>query len=354
MIKRITQIVCVPISGTIGYWLWKAIEMLLATVAVTLWPWLESLIEIFLISSMAVAGFFVGRPIGKGINLLLSRITRKTKEMPIKDMFLAVIGLTVGFLLAFLVSKIFDKINNQVLVTSINVFLYIVGGFLGVRIFLLRSEDFSFVDRRLKKADEGEKGGKGGTVLDTSILIDGRALDIYKTGFLQTPVYVPKFVLEELSRLADSEDQKKRTRGRIGLDTVKRLRESDDVIISPKDSSDSDNYDDKLIAFAKEHGAGIMTNDYSLNMVASVQGVNILNINELVNALKPTVIAGDEIKIEVSRVGKDPSQGVGYLDDGTMVVVENGAEYLESVVEVTVTSMLQTNAGKIIFGKVRE
>ena len=166
-------------------------------------------------------------------------------------------------------------------------------------------------------------------------------------------MYIPDFILDELTSLADSDDNKKRTRGRLGLDTVKKLRESEGVILISKDYPEQEKIDGKIIALAKELNAQIMTNDYSLNMVASVQGVKILNINELVNALKPTVVAGDEISIEISKMGKEPDQGVGYLDDGTMVVVENGAQYVDNVVEIVVVSLLQTNAGKIIFGKVK-
>lgn len=325
-------------------------ETILKSFNIYLWGWAAVLLEIACISALAVAGYFIGKPVSNWVAYLLAKSTKKAKEMSFSELLAVTFGLLVGFLCAFLICQIFVKISNEILVTCINALIYICFGFFGAKVALMRHSEFSFFQKR--KKDENIKEQKSGTILDSSILIDGRAYDIYKTGFLAEPVYIPRFILDELTSLADSDDNKKRTRGRIGLDTVKKLRENKSVVICEKDFSDSDNTDGKIIALAKELSASIMTNDYSLNMVASVQGIKILNINELVNALKPTVVAGDEIDIEISKSGKEPSQGVGYLDDGTMVVVENGSEYVDKVVNVQVTSMLQTNAGKIIFAKI--
>lgn len=352
MIKKIIQILFVPIGGALGYWSLTLIEKLFNLINIVLPTGVRIFCEIAFVSLMAVAFYFLGDPISNWVSKLLSKITKTAKEMPIKDLILALLGLLVGLLGAFLICQIFRNLTNQLLVTCINALIYICSGFLGVRVFLLRRDDVNFFDKKRKSEKEEKQTQKGGTILDSSILIDGRAFDIFKTGFLPEPLIIPTFVLDELTRLSDSEDNKKRTRGRIGLDTVKKLKELKCVKVIDKDFA-SDTVDSKIISLAEELNACVMTNDYSLNMVASVQGVKILNINELVNALKPTVIAGDELKIEVSKLGKDPTQGVGYLDDGTMVVVENGAEYVDSMVEIIVTSMLQTNAGKIIFGKVK-
>ena len=354
MIKKVIRILFAPIGGALGYWLWRLVEMLLATLNLTLPDWLVLLLEIACVSALAVVGFFVGGPISTWCAETLAKITKKSKEMPAKDLFLAVFGLLIGFVGAFLICQIFNKISNEILVTSINAIVYICCGFLGMRIVLMRRDEISLPLKR-KKGEDNDKGDfSGGTVLDSSVLIDGRVFDIYKTGFLKEPIYIPKFILDELSRLADSDDNRKRTRGRIGLDAVKNMRKENNVIISAKDYADKETVDDKIITFANEMGADIMTNDYSLNMVASLQGVRILNINELGNAIKPTVVAGDELNIEVSKIGKDPTQGVGYLDDGTMIVVENGSDYVGQFVEIVVTSMLQTNSGKIIFGKIKD
>lgn len=350
MIKRIIQILFAPIGGALGYWLWILAETILANFNIVLWGWAAILCEIACVSALAVVGYFVGKPISKWVAYMLAKATKKAKEMSVSELFSVTMGLLIGFLFAFLICQIFVKISNELLVTCINALIYICLGAFGARVAYLRREDIGF-NVKYKKGDKEEN--VSGTILDSSILIDGRAYDIYKTGFLSEPIYIPQFVLEELTSLSDSDENKKRTRGRIGLDTVKKLKENKNVIILKKSKVEGESIDEKIIALAKEIGAKVMTNDYSLNMVASVQGVKILNINELVNALKPTLIAGDELQIEVSKKGKEESQGVGYLDDGTMVVIENGAEYLDSVVTVQVTSLLQTNAGKIIFAKVK-
>ena len=325
-------------------------ENILKNFNIFLWGWAAVLLEIACISALAVVGYFIGKPISKWVTYYLTKSTKKAKEMSFSELLAVSFGLLAGFLFAFLICQIFSKISNEILVTCINALIYICFGFFGAKVAHMRHSEILFFQKR--KKDETVKEQKSGTILDSSILIDGRAYDIYKTGFLSEPIYIPKFILEELTTLADSEDNKKRTRGRIGLDTVKKLRENKNVVLADGDFSEIENTDGKIIALAKELSASIMTNDYSLNMVASVQGIKILNINELVNALKPTVVAGEEISLEISKAGKEPTQGVGYLDDGTMVVVENGAEYVDKVVNVQVTSMLQTNAGKIIFAKI--
>lgn len=345
MIKKIIHLLFVPIGGALGYWLWKLIEMVLIKTGTTPWGWVAVAGEVAFISVLAIVGYFCGKPASDFFYRGITKITKKAKAMSAKELFLAVFGLLAGFTAAFLVCQIFRNIQNTVLVTSINAVIYICCGVLGVRLALMHRDEVSVLENNKEQA--------GGTVLDASILVDGRAADIVKTGFLRKPLYIPKFVIDELSLLADSEDAKKRTRGRLGLDTVKLLQEKHGAEAVNKDYSDSDSVDDKLIAFAKKTGCSIMTNDYSLNMVASIENITVLNVNELVNALKPTVVAGDEIKIEITKAGKDPSQGVGYLDDGTMVVIENGAGHIDKTVDVCVTGMLQTNAGKIIFAKLK-
>ncbi len=347
--KRVLHILFAPIGGAIGYWIWLLLEYVLQKTDITLWGWVAGIIEISLISAFALLGFFLGAPCSDAISRGMAKMAKRAKEMSARELFMAVAGLLIGLVCAFLVSQIFSKISNELLVTCINALIYICLGALGVRVAMMRGDDYAIP---VTAACDGEP--YSGTVLDTSILIHGRAYDIFKTGFLSSPVYIPKFVLDELSRLADSDDEKKRTRARMGLDTVKKLQSENNVVLSNDSFSDIESIDDKLIAFAKKSGAAIMTNDYSLNMVASLQGVTILNVNELVNALKPTVVARDELTVELTRPGKTPSQGVGYLDDGTMVVVEDANEHVGSFVDIVVTSMLQTNAGKIIFGKIKE
>lgn len=349
MIKKIIQLLLIPIGGAVGYWAWLGVKFILDKMSIGLWGWVLAVLELSAILIFAIIGFFVGRPFSEAFLKAITKVTRWLKAMPAQELLLAVVGLLVGLVTAFLVCQVFKNIQNDVLVTCINAVIYLFSGVIGVRGALMHRDEYVLPVKNKKN----NKNEFSGTILDSSILVDGRITDIVKTGFVSKPIYIPKFVLAELTLLADSEDAKKRTRGRIGLDAVKKLQEEKQAKVIGKDYPESNNIDDKLIKLAKELEVNIMTNDYSLNMVASVQGVEILNINELVNALKPTVIAGDEIKIEITKAGKDPTQGVGYLDDGTMVVVEDGAKYIDKIVDTVVSSMLQTNAGKIIFCKIK-
>lgn len=344
MIKKIIHLLCVPISGALGYWLWIFTDIILKSLGINPFSWVGATGVIVFVSVFAVVGYFVGKPVSELSVKMMHKITKKAKEMPAKEMFLGIFGLLIGFVGAFLLCQIFGNIDNTVLVTSINAVIYIICGALGVRLALMHCDEIVLPLK--KKKDDG-------TVLDASILVDGRVCDIVKTGFLKKPVYIPKFVIDEISALADSEDAKKRTRGRMGLDAVKKLQSEFEATVVQKDFCTDGSVDDKIIAFAENMGCCIMTNDYSLNMIAGLQGVEILNINELINALKPTVLAGEELRIEITKEGKEPSQGIGYLDDGTMVVIENGAEHINKTVDTVVTGMLQTNSGKIIFAKLK-
>ncbi|HWT06571.1 MAG TPA: PIN domain-containing protein, partial [Xanthomonadales bacterium] len=196
-------------------------------------------------------------------------------------------------------------------------------------------------------------GGGGGEpkVLDTSVIIDGRVLDIVRSGFLDGPLLLPRFVLRELQLIADSADPLKRTRGRRGLELLSTLQETVPIEIVERDPEDIAQVDAKLVRLAQERGAKLVTNDYNLNRVAHVEGVSVLNINELANALKPVLLPGDELRVSVIREGRETHQGVGYLDDGTMIVIENGRRLIGETVDVAVTSALQTNAGRMIFAR---
>jgi uncharacterized protein YacL len=190
-------------------------------------------------------------------------------------------------------------------------------------------------------------------VVDTSVIVDGRILEIIESGFLEGTLVVPRFVLRELQTIADSVDALKRTRGRRGLEVLNRLQELRPLDISERDYADlpSGNVDAKLVRLAKDLNALLVTNDYNLNRVASVEGVGVLNINELANAVKPVVLPGEELHVQVIREGKEAHQGVGYLDDGTMIVVEHGRRLIGEQTDVVVTSVLQTVAGRMIFAR---
>ncbi len=198
---------------------------------------------------------------------------------------------------------------------------------------------------------EAEKRTSEIKILDTSVVIDGRIADIAEVGFLSGTILLPKFVLNEIQALADSKDPIKRSRARRGLDVLNKLKDiaNLDLKISQKDFPETKGVDTKLINLAKELGASIITNDYNLNKIAKLDGIQVLNINDLANAVKPVLLPGEEFELDVLKEGKENNQGVGYLSDGTMVVVANGLNYIGKKITVKVTSILQTSAGRIIF-----
>jgi uncharacterized protein YacL len=193
-------------------------------------------------------------------------------------------------------------------------------------------------------------------ILDTSIIIDGRIIDIAATGFLEPPFLVPNFVLREIQLISDSPDAIKRNRGRRGLDMLNQLQKRSDleVKISYKDYTETREVDQKLIRLAKDTGGYLVTNDFNLNKVAELQGIRVLNMNNLANALKPVVLPGEEIELQVVKEGKDENQGIAYLEDGTMVVIEGGGKLIGKKVKINVTSVIQTNAGKMVFTKLAQ
>ena len=192
-------------------------------------------------------------------------------------------------------------------------------------------------------------------ILDTSVIIDGRVFDVCKAGFLEGELVIPAFVLGELRHIADSADSLRRTRGRRGLDVLQRIQSELDcpVRVEEKDYEDADEVDVKLLRLARDLGGAVLTNDYNLNKVAGVTGVRVLNINELAGALRPVVLPGEEMTVHLVREGKEPGQGVAYLDDGTMVVVENGRRRVGETLEAEVTTVLQTSAGRMIFARLK-
>ena len=215
-------------------------------------------------------------------------------------------------------------------------------------------ESKSNLAEKTEKEETEEFSKKIPKILDTSVVIDGRIIDIVETGFMDGPFLIPSFVLREIQLISDSPDPIKRSRGRRGLDMLNELQNKNvhDVKISYQDYSDTREVDAKLIKLSKDLNGKLITNDFNLNKVAGLQGVEVLNINSLANALKPVVLPGEELEIQIVKEGKDQDQGIGYLDDGTMVVVENGGNLLNKKTRVAVSSVLQTNAGKMIFTKV--
>lgn len=221
----------------------------------------------------------------------------------------------------------------------------------GMALGAARGERFSLASLRAAWSESTEQHNY--KILDTSVIIDGRIADVCETGFLDGTLVVPQFVLRELQYIADSQDPLKRNRGRKGLDILQRIKKGPDVrvVISEADFPDIKDVDMKLIELAKQLSGKIMTNDFNLNKVAELRGVQVLNVNVLANSLKPVVLPGEAMKVFVLKEGKEANQGVGYLDDGTMVVVDNAKKHIGRNIDITVTSVLQTTAGKMFFGK---
>lgn len=256
------------------------------------------------------------------------------------------IGIISGWILFSVYTSAFPRYRQYLIV----IFLILLPlSFLSLAI--KKSELFSplyWVEAFRKRPLIGSK-----KILDTSVIIDGRIADICSTGFIEGPILIPKFVLAELQRVADSSDPLKRQRGRRGLDIVERLKTEPEanVVITETDFPEIKGVDQKLIELARRLNAKIITNDFNLNKMAKIQGIRVLNINELANALKPVVLPGETMRVFILKEGKERDQGVAYLDDGTMVVVDNARRMIGKTIEITVTSVLQTTAGKMIFGR---
>ena len=303
-------------------------------------------------------------------------VEKQLSKMPIHDVIAGAIGLAIGLILAILLSYPFAKI--PVVGNYIPVVFSIILGYLGLHITMKKRQElsgiFDFIPRVMKEVVRSKeaknpqiaqvpadsvslpaeiKPDKHYKLLDTSVIIDGRIADICDTGFLEGTLLIPVFVLEELQHIADSADALKRVRGRRGLDILQRIRKESKlkVEIMNVDFEDIAEVDSKLVYLGQKVGGKIVTNDFNLNKVAQLRGVEVLNINELSNAVKPVVIPGEDMEVTVVKQGKESGQGVAYLDDGTMIVVENGNRHMGETIRVEVTSALQTAAGRMIFAK---
>ncbi|MCR4443095.1 MAG: PIN/TRAM domain-containing protein [Peptococcaceae bacterium] len=287
-------------------------------------------------------------------------VESKLQKMPLSDLMGAAIGLIVGLIIASLLGSTFARIplvGNYVPVAG-----SVLLGYLGMSIGLKKKEELLSVFLIFPKIakDKDKTTNKTETkppcyykILDTSVIIDGRIADICKSGFIDGILVIPSFVLEELRHIADSSDVLKRNRGRRGLDILNKIRKELDVMvqIDERDFPEVIEVDSKLVRLAQVINGVVITNDYNLNKVAELQGVKVLNINELANALKPVFLPGEEMIVQIIKDGKESKQGIGYLDDGTMIVVEQGKKYINQTIHVIVTSVLQTAAGRMIFAK---
>ena len=308
-------------------------------------------------------GFVLGGAAGRYAARLLNRFQHAIQDIPGTDILMGAAGVIVGFLVAFLPSVILFRSGWPWVADWGWMFALIVFatcGIIGYVVAVQKKGDliafFKPPGAQLDAEGEGAPAAAPARILDTSVIIDGRISDICFSGFLEGELVVPRFVLVELQAVADSEDPLKRNRGRRGLDVLNALQRQDrvEVRIEEQDFPELAAVDAKLVALAKSLNLPVMTNDFNLNKVAELQGVRILNINELANALKPVVLPGETILLNLIREGKEAGQAVGYLDDGTMVVVEGGRKLIGTQVETLVTSTLQTPAGRMVFATLKE
>ena len=271
-----------------------------------------------------------------------------TAKQNSRTVMASIVGIALGLFIAYLICTLFDKIQSPMINVTVSVLVYVVCGYLGLRI----------TRRTLQKIWKNKEQTEtvGAKVLDTSAIIDGRIFDLCMTGIVEGRIIIPEFVLDELRHIADSSDALKRAKGRKGLDALRRIREESKVPVEivNTDYEEIGEVDVKLLKLAEDLNGKVITNDFNLNKVAAVKGVPVINVNDVSNAVKPVLAAGEELLTDVIKEGKEYSQGVGYLDDGTMIVIENGRRFIGRQIAVVVTSVLQTSAGRMIFAKPKE
>lgn len=321
------------------------------------------LFRIFFILLLGLAAWYlrpfnlppsIAAPVGAIIGFAIVFFELQVRKITLKRLIGAAIGSLLGIVGAYVVSLILVRAipDNQNTVSFIQVLLLLWMAYVGLVVGASKGEMLNL--GAFGGLFGGEQTvGQSFKILDTSVIIDGRIADIVETGFLDGALVIPQFVLRELQLVADSADSLKRNRGRRGLDVLQRIQKMPqiNVQILEDDFPHVHEVDMKLIELAKVYGCKIVTNDFNLNKVAQLHGVQVLNINELANALKPIVLPGEIMRVWILKEGKEYNQGVAYLDDGTMVVVDNAKKMISKTIDITVTSVLQTTAGKMIFGR---
>ena len=362
-------------GATVGYQIAHAIvpnisrEYLATIFSPKLLIYVKPLLRILLISVCGTIGYFLTLPVSKALNWATFALDGMTRKFSWQELSSVTVGMILGLVVANLLALPLWSIPFGEYPA---VLLNLVLGLVGARVFQRRHREISAAKGKdaafdpfemekvsgAKEHKEKSAGASSRKILDTSVIVDGRILDVARTGFLGGTLVVPEFVLLELQGIADSSDPSRRMRGRRGLDVVGELQNLENVVVEISRTGvkelGAESVDSALLALGKQMRAPVLTTDYNLGKMAQIHDVSVLNINDLANAIKPLLLPGDLISIDVIREGKDASQGVGYLDDGTMCVVEDGAPFIGQRVEIAVTSMLQTSAGRMIFGRTRK
>ena len=309
--------------------------------------------------------YFIAPSVLRSLEGMTKEVDTSLQKVPMQEFVCGTIGLLLGLIFAFLISQLWADISIPFLSMALSIIVYVVIGYLGMHIASRKAPEltsgmrglFAIKGSAVTRSSSKKNRDSSPKILDTSVIIDGRIADIIKTGFIEGKIVIPEFVLVELRHIADSSDSLKRNRGRRGLDILNRIQNQFGVEIYNTDGEKSlssiPEVDVKLLELASILNGKVVTNDYNLNKVATIKGVQVLNINELANTLKPVVLPGELMDVVPVKEGKESSQALAYLDDGTMIVVEDGRSYIGEEISVTVTSVLQTSAGRMIFAKVK-
>jgi uncharacterized protein YacL len=326
--------------------------------------------KIFLLALCTIFGFFIsehllgtltipwapygGALFGLFVAALIIGIEKKIKKIPVRNSLGGVTGLVLGLVVARLLMFPFDFFRNDALLYYLVLISFsCIFGYLGMSYGSSKAEEIGRLTSSPILPTASSKT-KSHYLLDTSVIIDGRIADICETGFIQGVLIIPQFILQELHHIADSNDSLKKIRGRRGLDVIEKIQNHKDLeVIILDQNPPKDNVDAKLVDLALELQGTIITNDFNLNKVAELRGVKVLNLNKLANALKPAVLPGEILNAQIIREGKTPGQGIAYMDDGTMIVVENARKHIGRTLEVMVTSVLQTGTGRMIFTEIK-
>lgn len=313
---------------------------------------------VIIIILIGLISFFISKWISKFILNIKNYTETAIQKMSISEILFGLVGALVGLLLSLLFFIWF--MNKNIVLNVVLAMISVLLALTFANISIKKKDEFLNLFANMKKGSSSKEKKTANRqeykVLDTSVIIDGRIFDICQAGFIEGILVIPNFVLTELRHIADSSDSLKRIRGRRGLDILNKIQKElkIEVTVMDKDFNDISEVDAKILKLAQTLNAKVLTNDYNLNKVAEVKGVEVLNINDLSNAVKSIVIPGEEMTMQVIKDGKEVNQGIGYLDDGTMIVVEGGKKYIGDTINVIVTSVLQTSAGRMIFGKAKQ
>lgn len=356
MQKRVITVIMMLLGISLGVSFLPSLWQTLKLTGVT---WLDNIFTNALIG--AIIFIILAMALGNSIVALIKKLEKGISEVSISYLLFGSLGAIVGLILGVLISIPFYNIPIPFFNLGMPIIIMALLGYMGARVGTTRIEEWGkLMAGKRKEQKEGEVLERKiddhfhkYKILDTSVIIDGRIYDIAKTGFLEGTLLIPNFVLYELQYIADSGDSLKRVRGRRGLDILNALQKEEGISVEMYDGDfeEISEVDSKLIKLAKLLDGVVVTNDYNLNKVSEFQNVPVLNINQLANAVKPVVIPGETMRVMVVKAGTERQQGVAYLDDGTMVVVEDGQHFMNETLEVVVTSALQTAAGRMIFAK---